>query len=279
MKLNVIILYSSGHLGSAMIMNKLLKMPEINIIGVVKAPPLKLSIQGWKRVKQHLAKVGWQFAWLLFWQRCIQGLGYLITLIFPFLQQRLKPAWKIAADHNIPVFYCQNINDTASQNFIRQHAPDLLISAYFSQILKPDVIALPKKGILNVHPGWLPSYKGAMAYFWVLKNGSKRGGVSVHWIDEGIDTGTILARRSFLLKEKATQETVLMTTAIIGAGLIRRVVKKMISGEELASCPIDKDSDNYYPLPAEKDFEMYFQQRRFFRIRDILGLLVMKKHK
>ncbi len=134
MKLNVVVLYSSGHLGSAMIMNKLLNMPEINIVGVVKAPPLKLSAQGWSRVKQHLAKVGWQFAWLLFWQRCVQGVGYLTTLVLPFLRQRLKPAWKIAADHNIPVFHCQSINDQASQDFIQQHHPDLLISAYFSQI-------------------------------------------------------------------------------------------------------------------------------------------------
>ncbi len=43
MKLNVVILYSAGHLGSAMIMNKLLRVPEINIVGVVKAQPLKLS--------------------------------------------------------------------------------------------------------------------------------------------------------------------------------------------------------------------------------------------
>ncbi|MFW5425819.1 MAG: methionyl-tRNA formyltransferase [Methylophagaceae bacterium] len=278
MKLNVVILYSAGHLGSAMIMNKLLVMPEINIVGVVKAQPMTLSVKGWSRIKRHLIKVGWRFAWLLFWQRCIQGLGYLITLIFPFLRKRLKPAWKIAADHNIPIFHCQNINDQASQDFIKQLKPDLIISAYFSQILKKDIISLPKKGILNIHPGWLPSYKGAMAYFWVLKNGSDRGGVTVHWIDEGIDTGDVLARRSFPLKANTTQETVLMITAVIGASLIRRIVRKIIKGEALPALTIEKEKDMYYPMPGEKDFENYFEKRRFFRIRDILGLLVMKKH-
>lgn len=117
-----------------------------------------------------------------------------------------------------------------------------------------------------------------MAYFWVLKNGSDRGGVTVHWIDEGIDTGDVLARRSFPLKANTTQKTVLMLTAVIGAKLIERLVRKLVSGEQLTPLTIGQEKDMYYPMPGEKDFEGYFEQRRFFRIRDILGLLVMKKH-
>lgn len=279
--MDVVVLYSSGHLGSAMIMNKLLKMPEINIVGVVKAQPLKLSIHGRSRIKQHLKKVGWRFAWLLFWQRCIQGLGYLLTIVFPFLRKGLKPAWKIAADHEIPIFHCKNINDAASHRFIKQLNPELLISAYFSQILKKEIISLPKTGVLNIHPGWLPAYKGAMAYFWVLNNGSDRGGVTVHWIDVGIDTGEVLARRSFLLKPNATQVTVLMYTAVIGAKLTQRVIKKLLAGKDPKLNIINDgdEKDAYYPMPGDKDFEAYFKQHRFFRIRDVIGLIFIKRYR
>jgi len=277
--LDVVVLYSAGHLGSAMIMNKLLGMPEINIVGVVKAPPLKLSIRGRSHIKQHLKKFGWRFAGMLFWQRCIQGLGYLLTLVFPFLQKRLKPAWKIARDHNIPVFRCRNINDDASKNFIQDLNPDLLVSAYFSQILKPDIISIPKIGVLNIHPGWLPAYKGAMAYFWVLNHGGDKGGVTIHWIDDGIDTGDVLARRSFLLKPQATQETVLMVTAVIGARLLRRVIRRLLAGKDARIKISAEETDAYYPMPGDKDFETYFKQHRFFRIRDILGLMVMKRYR
>ncbi|GFS23891.1 methionyl-tRNA formyltransferase [Elysia marginata] len=279
--MNVVVLYSAGHLGSAVIMNKLLTMPGVNIVGVVKAQPLTLSLQGRTRVINHLKKVGWKFAWLLFWQRCIQVLGYLTTLVFPFLRKRLKPAWKIAADHNIPVFHCGNINDAPCQQFIRQLQPDLLISAYFSQILKKNIISLPKIGVLNVHPGWLPVYKGAMAYFWVLNNGSDRGGVTIHWIDEGVDTGGILARKSFKLKAHATQESVLMYTAVIGARLLGRVLKRLMEGKDpqLHIIQTHDEDDLYYPMPGEKAFESYFRQRRFFRIRDVLSVLVMKKYR
>ncbi len=277
--LDVVVLYSAGHLGSAMIMNKLLGMPEINIVGVVKAQPLKLSIRGRSHIKQHLKKFGWRFAGMLFWQRCVQGLGYLLTLIFPFLQKRLKPAWKIASDHNIPVFRCRNISDDACKNFIQNLNPDLLVSAYFSQILKPELISIPNLGVLNIHPGWLPAYKGAMAYFWVLNLGGDKGGVTVHWIDDGIDTGDVLARRSFRLKPQATQETVLMVTAVIGARLFRRVIRRLLAGRDARIKISAEETDAYYPMPGDKDFETYFKQHRFFRIRDILGLIVMKKYR
>ena len=119
-----------------------------------------------------------------------------------------------------------------------------------------------------------------MAYFWVLKNNSDKGGVTVHWIDEGIDTGEILARRSFLLPQNATQEIVLMYTAVIGARLLKRIVRRLISGQSPKLTQADNDDeDNYYPMPNEQDFEAYFERRRYFRIRDLFGLLVFKKYR
>jgi methionyl-tRNA formyltransferase len=151
------------------------------------------------------------------------------------------------------------------------------VSAYFSQILKSEIIALPSHGVLNIHPGWLPAYRGAMAYFWVLHNGSDRGGVSVHWIDEGIDTGEILERRSFPIPDNATQETVLMLTAVIGTRLLRRVIRRMQSGQPARKVPVEPAThDDYYPMPGDKEFASYFEQRRFFRIRDVLGLIAFR---
>jgi folate-dependent phosphoribosylglycinamide formyltransferase PurN len=278
--LRVVVLYSSGHLGSAMLFNRLLDVVEIEIIGLMKTKPLELTFRGRSKLKSHLKKLGWRFAWLLFWQRCIQSLGYLATMLLPFLRRRLRPAWRIAVDQHIPVFHCKNINDNSSLQFIAGLQPDLLISAYFSQILKKEIISVPQRGVLNVHPGWLPAYKGAMAYFWVLKEGSDRGGVSVHWIDEGIDTGKVLARRSFLIQTQATQERVLIFTAVIGARLIKRVVKKLAAGEELQGLAIaEQEQDTYYSMPGEEDFRSYFRERRFFRIRDVLGLLIFRRYR
>ena len=196
----------------------------------------------------------------------------------PGLRNRLLPAWRIARERNIPLHRCDNINDAATSEFIRSCEPDLLVSAYFSQILGAEVIQLPRLGVLNIHPGWLPSYRGAMSYFWVLHNRSERGGVTVHWIDEGVDTGQILARRSFPIRAKATQETVLTMTAVIGARLLRRVIRQLRNGQPVA-IPVADTADsheNYYPMPGDCEFASYFRQHRFFRIRDVLGLIVFR---
>lgn len=259
-------------------MNRLVDMAEIEVVGVVKAQPLTLSSRGKSRVKRHLQRVGWRFGWLLFYQRIVQGLGYALSLAIPGLRRHLLPAWKIARERNIPVFRCDNINDGATIEFIRSCKPDLLVSAYFSQILESGVIQLPRLGVLNVHPGWLPSYRGAMAYFWVLHNGSDRGGVSVHWIDEGVDTGQVLAQRSFPIRAHATQETVLTLTAVIGARLLRRVIRRLQHGQP-AAIPIadpEVSSETYYPMPGDREFASYFERHRFFRIRDVLGLIVFR---
>ncbi len=154
----------------------------------------------------------------------------------------------------------------------------MLVSAYFSQILKSEIIQLTRFGVLNIHPGWLPSYRGAMSYFWVLHNGSDRGGVTVHWIDEGIDSGEILERRSFPIPDDATQETVLMLTAVIGARLLRRVIRRLQNGQSasIVSAEPESTQEDYYPMPGDREFVSYFEQHRFFRIRDVLGLIAFR---
>ncbi len=274
----VVVLYSAGHLGSAMTMNRLIDMDEIEVVGVVKAQPLSLTRQGKSAIKRHLKRVGWRFAWLLFFQRIVQGIGYGLSMAIPGAHRGLMPAWKIARERNIPVFRCGDVNNPASVEFVRQCEPDLLVSAYFSQILKAEMIKAPRLGVLNIHPGWLPAYRGAMTYFWVLHDGVDRGGVTVHSIDEGIDTGQVLARRSFPVPEHATQETVLTFTAAIGTHLLGRVVRRLRAGRlEPISTPDSNDPHySYYPMPGDKAFASYFRRHRFFRIRDVLGLIAFR---
>ena len=274
----VVVLYSAGHLGSALIMNRLVEMDEIEVVGVVKAQPLSFSRQGKSRIRRHLRKVGWRFAWLLIFQRAIQGIGYGLSLLMPAARKRLLPAWKIASEHDIPVYATRDINAPESVEFVRQCKPDLLLSAYFSQLLKREIIHSAPSGVLNIHPGWLPAYRGAMAYFWVLHNHSEHGGVTLHWIDEGIDTGEIIERRSFQIPHNATQETVLTLTAVIGAGLLRRVIHRLQEGKprQAVEPQSPADQQDYYPMPGDREFASYFEQHRFFRIRDVLGLIAFR---
>lgn len=99
---------------------------------------------------------------------------------------------QIANYYSIPVEIHGNINKKVTMERIREWSPALMISCRYDYIMKPKILEIPKFGILNVHPGVLPHYRGVLAPFYALKNGDEKLGVTVHWIDEGIDTGNIL---------------------------------------------------------------------------------------
>ena len=271
-KLKVVVLYNSGHLGSTILLNKINRMKDYEITGLVRASPINTSSKGFKRFKSHWNKLGWKLSLLLAWQSIIQSLCMLCALILP---SRLRPAWRIAAKKGIACFNCENINEPDAQDFINNLKPDLLISAYFPQILKKDIIALPSIGTLNVHPGWLPSFQGAMAYFWALKQGVPRAGVSLHWIDEGIDTGQLISRKSFAIRDNMTQEQVLVKTAFIGAKLLQRAGRDLRQQNSTTQICL-QESSHYFPLPSAQDAEIYLAKHRFFRIRDLFFIIIRR---
>ena len=71
-------------------------------------------------------------------------------------------------------------------------SPDLIVSIRYGGILKETVINIPTKGVINLHSGVLPKYKGVMATFWAMKNNDSQVGTTLHTIDDGsIDTGQV----------------------------------------------------------------------------------------
>lgn len=276
--LRAIILYSAGHAGSAIVLNIADEAPDIEIVGIVRTPPLKT-----KGLSEEMWRMGWRFSWLLFWQRVVQMVlfGFAI-LLRPWLWKKtLLPAWYLAQSKKIPVWECNNVNNAQSEAFIRDLQPDIIISAFFNRILKHNIIKIPRLGILNIHPGWLPDYKGVMNYFWVLKNNDGAAGVTLHWINEGIDTGAIIARRRFTVWHDTTQHQVLIKAAVIGGRMAVSAARKLARGEKLP-VTLQENMDiphTYYSMPGEKDFDVYFRTRRFFRIRDIIATALQRLRK
>ncbi len=257
----------------------MMTMPEFEVIGIVKSKPLPFTRKTAKNLKKHLKKVGWRFGWLLFWQQTIQILGYTISVLLPGHRDQILPAWQISRKYNIPIHRISDINNPSVTELLHKLEPDIIVSAYFNQIIKEPVIELPKVGILNIHPGWLPAYRGAMAYFWVLKNGSEKAGVSIHWIDKGIDTGKLVARRQIKISKGMTQQKVLIFTAVTGSLLLQRIARLLLTGQQPTAIGTENEPEQYYSMPGEKEFDEYFKHRRFFRIRDLVSFMLRRKNK
>ena len=94
----------------------------------------------------------------------------------------------------VPFLPCENVNDAAFITKIKEFGCDLLVSMSFNQILKSEIIGAAPQGFINCHAGALPFYRGRNPLNWALINGEEEFGVTVHYIDEGIDTGDIIVR-------------------------------------------------------------------------------------
>ena len=132
--LRVVLLYSSGHLGSATLFNMMTQMPELQIVGIVRAEAARLNRAGRKKIAKQMNKIGWRFGWLLLWQRVIQVVGFGLSWLLR--RKGLRPGWALAKQLNIPVLPCANINDESARQWIADRKSDLLVSAFFTQILK-----------------------------------------------------------------------------------------------------------------------------------------------
>lgn len=98
---------------------------------------------------------------------------------------------------DIPFHRNENVMAPEALEFQRAFAPDVVVSLCH-QILKEALIEIPRLGVVNVHPGVLPDFRGIQPYFWQLSEGAPRSGASLHLIeDERIDAGGLLATTTF----------------------------------------------------------------------------------
>ncbi len=102
-------------------------------------------------------------------------------------------AFAEAAD--VPFFRPENVNSDAFLETVTPLAADVFVSMSYDQIFRGRLIFTPKLGVINCHAGALPRYRGRNVLNWAIINGEDHFGVSVHYIDEGIDTGDLIAQR------------------------------------------------------------------------------------
>lgn len=104
---------------------------------------------------------------------------------------------------------------------------DLFVSMSFNQIFKDRIINVPKFKTINCHAGKLPFYRGRNILNWALINGEKEFGITVHYVDKGIDTGDIILQKCFDIKEKDTYKDLLEISYLECANILYDSIKSM----------------------------------------------------
>lgn len=132
---------------------------------------------------------------------------------------------------DVPFLPVKNVNSSEFLKKIRQYNPDLLVSMSFNQILKGEIVNFAPKGFINCHAGALPFYRGRNPLNWALINGERSFGITVHYVDEGIDTGDIIEQKKYSITQSDTYQSLLELAVFECAEVLFSAIKKIMVGD------------------------------------------------
>lgn len=174
----------------------------------------------------------------------------------------LKSFEELSEYTETPIDSLNNINQPEGVAKVKSLNPDLIISIRYGHILKDLVIKIPKHGIINLHSGLLPEYRGVMATFWAMLNNEKEIGTTLHYIDDStIDTGRVIGKTKQAIDYSKSYLWNVLTLYPQGVELILEAVNAFDQGKRIETVN-QKDSSNYYSFPRDVEVD-YFLKNGF----------------
>ena len=165
-----------------------------------------------------------------------------------------------AEQYGIPVDFTENPNAEEYLNKLKKAAPDIIINQ--SQfIVKKPLFELPKIGMLNRHNALLPKNRGRLTPFWVLFKKEKETGVSIHFVDEGIDSGPIVVQKRFEVTKRDSFNSVVKKNYSIAANAMLEALDLLEKGHRDFIENNDEEA-TYNTVPTFKEaFKFRFDLR------------------
>ena len=161
------------------------------------------------------------------------------------------PVKSLAIESSIPVYTPTTLRGGEFLELLREIAPELIVVVAYGKILPPEVINYPKYGCINLHVSLLPKYRGAAPMQRAIMDGESETGVTVMYMDEGLDTGDIISREVFPISDSDDFESIHDRSADIGSKLLSDTVDAIEAG----TAKREKQDDNLatYAKKVEKE--------------------------
>ena len=161
--------------------------------------------------------------------------GFEISAVFTHRDNPDENIWfgsvaELAGEHGIPVFAPESINHPVWVERIRAMAPDFIFSFYYRELVKPEILAIPAKGCVNLHGSLLPKYRGRVPLNWAIINGEKETGVTLHYMTSRADAGDIIGQERFEITEDDTARTVFGKAEAAAGKLLDEMLPKLDDG-------------------------------------------------
>ena len=165
------------------------------------------------------------------------------TLQYWFALSGRPSLWVLSKKWEVPYLYLSKGNLHRLADFLQQVKADIGCVASMNHLLPEEIIHIPPHGFINMHPSLLPKYRGPSAWFWHYYDMEKEGGVTVHYIDPGEDTGDIIQQESFPIPLGMNPYDMMHTAIKIGSTLLVKTLNEIAAGN------ITAITQRHFPSP------------------------------
>jgi peptidoglycan/xylan/chitin deacetylase (PgdA/CDA1 family) len=260
-KLRLAILTGSDSEATRLAIEGLIALPNVEVRGILldtERPPFRRRM---RNLRRNIRREGLSYAWYRLGEAVYDRVESWATRIAPreeadkLLRESFPARSFSLADftriHGVPVVDVGNINSQAAADGLRKLSADLGI-VLGTRILKRSTFSVPRLGSINLHKGKVPEYRGQPAGFWEIFDGESSAGVTIHFVDEGLDTGDIVGEATVTIHPKDSFETLRRKLDLCGAKLLPRCVSQIAEGT-FARQPQPKSQHKARTSPTRKD--------------------------
>ncbi len=162
------------------------------------------------------------------------------------------PTKVLAITKGIEVYQPNDVSEAASIEYLKRLNPDIFVVVSFGQILKREVLSIPRLFSVNLHGSLLPKYRGAAPTNWAIINGDKMTGVTTIRMNERMDEGDIILKQELPIDEEDTNITLSEKLSEIGAKILLKTIGLIESGAAVFKKQ-DGKKVTYAPKLRKKD--------------------------
>ena len=169
----------------------------------------------------------------------------------------------LAKRHRIDYRHTTDINADRYLEYAAGLNPDVLVSVAATQKFGPELLAIPDRCAINVHSSLLPEYRGVSPSFWSLLHDEAQTGVTVHHMDENLDTGDVIRQEPLAIRDGDTLHSLNERVAEHGSEVLRAALEDVRTGTADPTRP--PEGGSYYSIPERDDVRKFLDRgNRFF---------------
>jgi methionyl-tRNA formyltransferase len=151
-----------------------------------------------------------------------------------------------AVSRGVECLVPENVNDVSVVERVRAHRPTLVLSVYYTQVFAPSLLDAVGCPVLNFHPSLLPRHRGTAPLIWAIADGERVTGLTLHYIDEGIDTGPVVSQHPMPIHWNDTGYTLHRKMALLVRATAAELLRTHVRGEPFPNGVAQIGSGSYH---------------------------------